>query len=199
MTSRGAVILAGGRSSRMPGDKLRLVIDGRTLLERAVAAATEASMTVVVAGPRPRWWSDEAPQATFIVEDPPFGGPVAAIAAALPELADVDEVLLLAGDLADPASVVRLLGTTPLGIDGTVLEDEEGWAQPLAGRYRADSLRAAVRRLGAVRNVSMRTLTRSLKLTRLPAPEAVTRDLDTPDDALIVRAIMPPKRNEVPE
>ncbi len=53
MAGAAAVILAGGRSTRMPGDKLALVIDGRTLLERAVAAASPVSDIVVVAGPRP--------------------------------------------------------------------------------------------------------------------------------------------------
>lgn len=53
---------------------------------------------------------------TLVREDPPFGGPVAAIAAAvaLPALADAEEVLLLAGDLARPAAVVaRLMGPDP--------------------------------------------------------------------------------------
>jgi len=191
MAGTAAVILAGGRSTRMPGNKLALVIDGRTLLERAVAAATAVSHPVVVAGPRPHWWPDDGTDVTFVVEDPPFGGPVAGIAAALPRLGDADDVFLLAGDLADPASVVRLLCDAELAHDGVVLEDVDGVAQPLAGRYRLAALRAAVERLGHVRNVEVRTVMRSLSLMRLPAPEPVTRNVDTPAAAHAVRAIMP--------
>lgn len=194
MGACGAVILAGGRSSRMQGDKMELVIDGRTLLERAVQAAAGAGAEpIVVAGVRPPGWEDASPVA-FVLESPPFGGPVAGIAAALAYLDPAEEVLLLAGDLADPAAVVALLLAQDITGDGIVLEDENGWAQSLAGRYRLEALRGAVRGMGGVRNVSVRALVKPLALRRIAAPLAVTRDLDTPDDAKIARAVMPPKR-----
>lgn len=189
-SSIAAVILAGGRSSRMPGDKLALMIDGRTLLERAVVAAAAVADPVIVAGPRPGWWTDEQ-QVSFVVESPPFGGPVAGIAAALPLAAAADEVLVLAGDLADPGWVVAQLMAAPLTADGVVMEDGEGRAQPMAGRYRPARLAATIAHLGAPRNVSVAVLGHSLELGRVAAPDGSPLEITTPDDAHRVRAIMP--------
>jgi molybdopterin-guanine dinucleotide biosynthesis protein A len=45
------IILAGGRSTRMGRDKASIVLAGRTLLERAVAAVRRAGGTPLVLGP----------------------------------------------------------------------------------------------------------------------------------------------------
>ncbi|MFT3887709.1 MAG: NTP transferase domain-containing protein [Arachnia sp.] len=190
MAARAAIVLGGGRSSRMGTDKLALLLDGRPLLARVVEAALGWADTVVVAGDRPRGWTDD-PRVTFRREDPPFGGPVAGIAAALAEADGADEVLLLAGDLADPAAVVALLAAADAGPDGVVLEDEEGWAQYLAGRYRRVSLAAAVDALGERRDVSVRRLMGGMDVSRIPAPEPTTRDLDTPEVAKITGVFLP--------
>ena len=75
-----AVILAGGKSSRLGGvPKAQLRYDGATLLQRAVAAARGAGRVVVV-GPDP----GTLPYGTLTArEDPPYSGPAAAIAAGL--------------------------------------------------------------------------------------------------------------------
>ncbi|MDQ0754097.1 molybdenum cofactor guanylyltransferase [Arthrobacter sp. B3I4] len=79
-----AVILAGGRSSRLGGvPKAQLVLHGQTLLERSLQAASGARRSVVV-GPG----TVTLPPAVLRCrEDPPFGGPAAAIAAGLAALA----------------------------------------------------------------------------------------------------------------
>ncbi|MHA7985375.1 molybdenum cofactor guanylyltransferase [Rathayibacter sp. CAU 1779] len=53
--SRGAILLAGGRASRMAGiDKPSLKVAGRSLLDAAVAAVAAVGCgTVVIVGPRP--------------------------------------------------------------------------------------------------------------------------------------------------
>lgn len=187
---RAAVVLGGGRSSRMGMDKLTLRIDGRPLLARCVGAALAWAPLVVVAGDEPEAWAGDA-RVRFRREDPPFGGPVAGIAAALALADDADEVLLLAGDLADPDAAVGLLAAAAPGPDGVVLEDADGWAQYLAGRYRGDPLRRAVACLDATRDVSVRRLMRGLNVARLRAPEAATRDLDTPEVAKLAGATDP--------
>jgi hypothetical protein len=88
-------------------------------------------------------------------------------------------VLILAGDLADPLSVVRLLAAEPEGEDGIALEDACGWPQYLAGRYRLGSLRDALSLLEDPRDVSVRRLMRPLTVRLIPAPVAATQDLDT--------------------
>ncbi|MGZ4660519.1 MAG: molybdenum cofactor guanylyltransferase [Arthrobacter sp.] len=78
-----AVILAGGRSSRLGGvPKARLVYEGSTLLERALFAARGARAVAVV-GPDP---GTLPPGVLSCREDPPFAGPAAAIAAGLEAL-----------------------------------------------------------------------------------------------------------------
>ncbi len=70
-----AVVLAGGTAARLDGvDKATLVLQGRTLLSRALDAVIDASEVVVVGDPVPT----ERPVA-FVREDPPHGGPVAAM------------------------------------------------------------------------------------------------------------------------
>src|SRR5204863_90328 len=72
-----AIVLAGGAATRLGGaDKPQLKVAGRSLLDRAVDAVHGAARIVVVG---PEQQVDAA--VTFCREDPPGGGPVAAIAA----------------------------------------------------------------------------------------------------------------------
>ena len=79
-----AVILAGGRAERLDGaSKPDLVVGGRSLLATAIAAARGAACErIVVVGPPEL----EAAGCLVVREDPPFGGPVAALAAGLDAL-----------------------------------------------------------------------------------------------------------------
>jgi len=110
-----AVILAGGRSSRLGGvPKDQLMAGAATLLECALAAARGASRVVVVG---PEWGS--LPSAVLRCrEDPPFAGPAAAIAtglAALASAAHAERVLqapltlVLACDMPRSAGAVDAL------------------------------------------------------------------------------------------
>lgn len=78
-----ALILAGGRSSRLGGvPKSQLMYDGATLLSRSLSAAAGARATVVV-GPDP----GELPAGVLTCrEEPAFTGPAAAIAAGMAAL-----------------------------------------------------------------------------------------------------------------
>lgn len=73
-----AIILAGGRGSRLGGlRKPELALDGRRLVDRALAAAAGARRIVVVG-------DAEVPEETpHTREDPPYGGPVAALEAGM--------------------------------------------------------------------------------------------------------------------
>jgi molybdopterin-guanine dinucleotide biosynthesis protein A len=82
-----AIILAGGRSSRLGGvAKASLLHDGRTLLQLAIEAARLTDGAIVVVGPDAEpTGSDAEPTepVRFVREHPVFGGPAAAIAAGL--------------------------------------------------------------------------------------------------------------------
>ncbi|MFJ5862516.1 molybdenum cofactor guanylyltransferase [Pseudarthrobacter sp. NPDC092439] len=184
-----ALILAGGRSSRLGGTpKQALVYDGGTLLERALQAATGASRRAVV-GPDP---GTLPPGVVSCREDPPFAGPAAAIAAGLAALAGrpAGFTLVLACDMPRAeAAVVRLLaelraaGPVP---DGVVACSAEGRMQSLAGFYRTAALQKAVDELagrGTLINASVRSLLASLDLQLVTVPAGSTADVDTWDDA----------------
>jgi len=188
----------------MGRDKMGVLLDGRSLLRRTVDAALGWADAAVVVAPEPEGWESD-PRISFTLEDPPFGGPVAGIAAAVAVLAantcgrresravsatrDPDratcpssQTLLLAGDLASPHAVVRRLGDAEPGPDGVVLRDEEGWPQYLAGRYRLPALMAAIDALDGTRDLSVRRALGGLDLAQVAASHAVTQDLDTPED-----------------
>ncbi|MHA6512547.1 molybdenum cofactor guanylyltransferase [Tessaracoccus sp. Z1128] len=181
---RLAVVLGGGRSSRMGTDKLELTVGDRSLLQRTCDAALGWADRVVVASPRRAGFGD--PRVSFVLEEPPFGGPVAGIAAAVDALpGEAEEVMLLAGDLANPDAVVAALAAAVMAPDGVVLEDAESWPQYLAGRYPAAALRRAVGEVPALRDVSVRRLLGGLQVARVRAPADVTRDVDTPSQAVV--------------
>ena len=188
-----ALVLAGGRGSRLGGaDKAAIRLGGARLVDRAVAAARAAGAErIIVAGPE----SSGSSGVVVVREDPPFAGPLAALAAALPE-ARSERLLVLSCDLVDPVRVCGLLlggggvagdaggaDGAMLGADGAMLVDEDGRSQWLAGIYLTESLRSGVARLGGdVRNAPLRLLFDGLELRRIGAPNAATADIDDPED-----------------
>ncbi|MEV8240180.1 DUF6457 domain-containing protein [Microbacterium testaceum] len=179
-----AILLAGGRASRVDGAAKPLFeVDGRTLLRAGYdAVRARGARRVVVVGPR---LDDDLP-VRWAREDPPFGGPVAAIVAALPHV-DAADVFVLACDLptAVPA-VAALPDPLPTGVDGACLDD--GRRQWLIGRYRTAALRAAASGLlDRGRDASMRALLGGLRIEPVAVDPALTRDVDTWDDLRAAR------------
>ena len=198
-----ALILAGGRATRLDGfDKAELSIEGSSLLAIALRATDAAdARTRVVVGP------DRALPASVrrAREDPPFGGPVAAIAAGLAALdpatddaAGADLVLVLAADMPRAEDAVRLLLTGWSGAgDGAHLVDADGREQWLCGVYRRGPLGAAVAAVsdtsgdigrGETRGLSVRRLLAPLTLERVDDPDSVAADIDTWSDVESARA-----------
>lgn len=189
MHRRFAIILGGGRSARMGRDKRALTLGGRSLLAIAADACTSRDGIVVVSPELPG--DVPADRVTTTLEDPPFGGPVAGIAAgmaALPSAAPGDEVLLLACDLPRVRDVVHVLdaaGPNALdrpGPDGICLLDAEEYPQYLAARYRRAALDARLAEIGETRALSVRRLMAALAVHGLAAADLAT-DVDTPDEA----------------
>ncbi len=178
----GAVVLAGGRARRMGGSDSSSCRTprARTLLARVLFAVAGADPVVVV-GP----WREGLPDAVVLVrEDPPFTGPAAALAAAMPEVSS-PWVLVLAGDqpLVAPGvpALVAALGA-PAAVDGAVLVDGEGCTQWLAGCYRSSSLRAAIAGR-ALANAALRPMLARLEVALVRDEWGASDDVDDPDDA----------------
>lgn len=187
MTSVGAVLLAGGRARRMGGiDKPLLELGGRTLLAASVDALTRAGVSPIVAvGPV----LDADAPVDWVREEPPFGGPMAAIAAALPQLTG-DWTLVIAGDLERPDAVVaRLLVEIAVETDAdAVVFTAEGREQWLAGAYRTASLRAALAAVEIPAGASVRSVLGGLAIAWILDEDGVTRDIDAPADLDRARA-----------
>jgi molybdopterin-guanine dinucleotide biosynthesis protein A len=192
-----AVILAGGRSSRLGGaPKSRLVSGGQTLLELTLQAARGAG-NVVVVGP------DPGPLPAGVLkcrEEPPFAGPAAALAAGLAALEAHREAarparsvppltLVLACDMPRAAAAVTAMRESlAAGVegDGVLAVSADGRRQPLAGFYGTAALQrsiADVARRGALANASVFALLASLDVRGLRVPPGSTDDVDTWDDA----------------
>lgn len=183
-----AVLLAGGRASRVQGaDKTGFTSGDATLLDRAVEASVGAR-TLVVVGLR----DGRVPPAGALLtrEEPARSGPVAALAAGL----DVVEVaapwtLVLACDVPRaPEAVQALLAGDGDGErrDGLLAIDSDGRRQPLLGLYRTGALEtrlAALRADGPLTDLSLRRLLDGLDLLEVPVPDELCADVDTADDA----------------
>lgn len=189
MNALDAIILAGGRARRLGGaSKPDLVVGGRRLLATAIDAARSAGCrTIAVVGPP----TLDAPGCLVVRENPPFGGPVAALAAGLSALpaastasAD-DDVLVLACDLpGSPVAVALLVAAreTSPDADGVCLVDDTGRRQWLAAVYARRALARAVDALGGdVDGAAVRRLAASLDLTVVP-DDGSTHDIDTWSD-----------------
>lgn len=178
-----AIVLAGGRSSRLGRDKAEVVVDGRSLLDHTLAACAGLGPVVVVGPPR-----DLGADLVQVREDPVHGGPVAAIAVALPHVGTA-EVLVLACDMPRIADLVPLL--VPAGADGdAVVARDRDRVQPLAGRYRVAALRSAVE-AGPVEGASMRSVLDRLWCRFVDVPDGCTDDVDTPADLAVLSGGLP--------
>lgn len=177
-----ALILAGGRGSRMGGiDKASIQLHGQSLISWVISAAREAGAErVTVVGPE-----SAGHLADLIVrEEPAFAGPLAGIAAGIGQI-KTKWVLVLACDLQRPQvlvqSLMRAAERTEIQ-DGIILIDEESREQWLAGFYRCEALSSACERLGQnVINAPVRKVLKELDLCRVPIATEDSLDIDTPE------------------
>lgn len=189
-----AVILAGGRSSRLGGvPKQGLVFEASSLLERSLAAVAGAGRTVVV-GDTASVPTETLPAGLLVCrEEPAFAGPAAAIAAGLGALAEAGATapytLVLACDMPLVSEAIPVLRAALLaspGTPGVMACGPDGRVQPLAGFYSTGGLRKAAEELGArgaLVNGSVRALLASLDVQLVTVPAGATADVDTWDDA----------------
>jgi molybdopterin-guanine dinucleotide biosynthesis protein A len=148
------LVLAGGLARRMGGgDKARIKVGGKTILERVLARLTpQCSAVIINANGDPARFSDTG--LTVVADSvPDFAGPLAGILAGLdwaashaPDIADVVSVPgdcpFLPGDLVTRLSAARQAAGAPLACARS-----GDWRHPVAGLWRValrDDLRKAL-------------------------------------------------------
>jgi molybdopterin-guanine dinucleotide biosynthesis protein A len=177
-----AIILAGGRASRLDGTaKPGVLIGGTTLLDRTVAAVRGADH-IVLAG------DISAPGCISAVEQKPFGGPVAGIAAAFPH-SRAERVLVLACDHPFVDQAVPLLVGAEPGPDGVVAIDGTGRRQHLLICLHRSSLGTALAAVGDPFGVPMHRLLATLDVREIVVNDRAAFDVDTWDDVVLGREL----------
>lgn len=172
-----AVILAGGTAVRLDGvDKAGVEYAGRTLLEHALTAVSGAVEVVVVGDPVPT-----SRPATFVLEDPPRGGPAAAVLAGRDALlTGPAHLAILAVDMPRVgARTFRRLLRAAEGRDGAFLVDESG-RRALAGVVQLAALDRV--RPGEPSGLAFHRLLAPLDLASVAAEAGEATDVDTWSD-----------------
>lgn len=195
----------------MGADKLAAPLGGSTVLGELLARVPPG-VPVVVVGPV-RDVAQRSPAVLVAREDPPGGGPAAAVAAGLnalatagalagplswparlpaapPAAAGADVLVVLAGDapwspLAVP-TVVRALRAAPPEAGCAVAVDAEGRLQVLLAAHRLGPLQERLSG-GAPAGRSARWLVGAGPVT-VVVPEHLLADVDTPDQLAAARA-----------
>jgi molybdopterin-guanine dinucleotide biosynthesis protein A len=179
-----AVVLCGGQGRRFGGDKTRAELGGRPVLDLLLDALPPDWPVICVGPERPtsravRWSREE----------PPGGGPVAGLAAALPQV-DTSIVVLLGGDMpyAGPAAArlaaalagLGAAGDQPPPAEALAARDGEGRVQPLLAAYRREALQRALppRPAGS----PLMRLLDGLRVETVLVEAPASLDVDTPAD-----------------
>lgn len=187
-----AIILAGGKASRMGGiDKPAIQIGGRTMLDAALSAVVGCDRTVVV-GPHRTDLDTEIVQTQ---ENPGGSGPVAAIGAGLQALIDAAPlIVILAADMPflTANAVSELISRiTTSESDAAFAVDEAGRAQYLVGVWRTQFLVERLGSLGLLDNLSMKALIPpNIETARIDG----VSDCDTNEDVRRAVASLAPSR-----
>ncbi|WP_036504387.1 NTP transferase domain-containing protein [Nocardia aobensis] len=192
MTTVDAIVLAGGRATRMGGvDKPAIAVGGRAMLTVALDAVADCVRTVVVGPHRP----ELAPEIRQVQEVPAGAGPVAAVACAVRALEEcdfpADLVVVLAADLPflTAAVIGELIGhATTSDADAVFATDESGRPQYLVGVWRRTALLSALRQLDSVTNQPMKAL---VPVDTLMVTLPGITDCDTPEQVRAAQAAAP--------
>ena len=183
-----AIILAGGDSRRMGSDKANLVLDGQTLLQRAVAAMSAVFPEVIVSVRQPRPGIG-VPQ---VCDERMIGGPLAGVNAGLEHIGTPWSFVVACDMPFMTPAVIRLLaGCRPTF--QAVVPVVQGQPQALSAFYARSCLGPIRAHLAHGGKNSLRAVFGQLRIRYVDEKELSEADpglrsffdLDTPQDAAI--------------
>lgn len=197
---RGAVVLVGGRSTRMGRDKASLPFDGSTLLDRVLSTLAGVVTEIVIVARHDQPLAPFAPPPPGIAlrityDDVEDLGPVGGLASGLAALSRPIAYLSSCDvPFLRPAFVLTMFES--LGGADVALPDVEGRLHPLAGVYRREPVLAAARALLTANR--LRPIFLLETLPHVKVGEAILRradpelesleNLNSPDDLAAARA-----------
>lgn len=163
-------VLAGGRSSRFGSDKALALLDGRQLIEHAVAALTPYVARVVICGRTdPRW--------TSLSDMPaPDMGPLGGLAAALAYARDGG----FAGVLSTGCDVPVLPDDLARALIGETAAVVEG--QHLIGYWPAELADRLLDHIDRSQNRSIRGWITEIEPRRIRSAQGALPNINRPDD-----------------
>jgi molybdopterin-guanine dinucleotide biosynthesis protein A len=176
MPTWSAIILAGGRGTRLAGvEKAGVEVGGRTLLEWSLDAVADAREVVVVGEQVPT-----ARPVTFTREDPRYGGPAAGLLTGFDALLDRPAyVAAVAVDMPRlTMATMRRLVEAAADRDGAVLTGPDGRRQ-LAVVLASARLQAVRPGHEQQHDLALWRLLAPLELVEVPARGEEHRDVDT--------------------
>lgn len=208
MGSLAAIVIAGGEARRFGADKLALRDgEGRSLLEVTVAGVAQVADSVIVVGPErdldfrqldeaethgnvvqlSEVESDRPAAVIWTREDPPGGGPCAALIAGLACVPDeTTHVAVLAGDAPAGGDAVTALRQVIDDAAAAVVTDASGREQPMTAVYAVGPLKAAIAAYGDGRDMSIRQVLDDLRPQTIVAiidQWSASADIDLAEDA----------------
>jgi molybdenum cofactor guanylyltransferase len=185
--SLGGIVLAGGAGRRLGRPKASVVLDGRTLVERAVATLRPHGSSLVVVG-RPEV---ELPPLDAVVcsDRPGPDAPLNALATGLAAL-DTGDVLVLACDLPCAQPVVARLARTRSGTAAVARDRSSRRWQPLCARYPRRAALEVCERLLASGEMRLLPLIEALGPAPVDATAEELANVNSPADLARVTAFM---------
>ena len=184
--SLGGIILAGGAGRRLGRPKAGVVLDGRTLVERAVESLRPHCEPLLVIS-RPEI---ELPplDATVLDDRPGPDAPLNALATGLAAL-DTRDVLVLACDLPSARPVVDRLALAPAGVAAVARERAGGRWQPLCARYPRVAALEVCERLLASGELRLLPIIAELAPSAIDASADDLANVNSPDDLARLAAL----------
>jgi len=186
----GVVILAGGKSTRLP-NKLERPLRGEPMVVRVFRNVRKAGNAYVCANGTFDPQIDDALACPVIIDRRPWSGPLTALLDALPHLEE-RAVFVVSADLPLVHAGVagELRGALEPGDDAVVPLDESGRLQPLCALYdRAALLAAASQAVGEGKR-SMHAALDSMNVRKIRLhDDFVLEGVNTPEEWVALRTI----------